>query len=129
MATAEQVLVRVRRVVGTAGNERSTPVVAQWVLRRVLFDGNPVPAWRQQAACAQVSPELFEPEPGPEWAAWVEAAKRVCQGCPVRPDCLADAMGWEATGRRHGILAGLTPAQRDRFARRRWREQQGGAAA
>lgn len=42
-------------------------------------------------------------------------AARACQGCPVREQCLAEAMLHEAgktTSGRHGIWGGLTPKQR-----------------
>jgi hypothetical protein len=127
-ATPEQVLRRVRAVIGTKGNESAGPVVAQLVLRRVLFGGEPEPAWRNQAACAGMPAEAFYPASGDHEA--TEVAKRVCRGCPVRAECLADALGWEASGRRHGIVGGLSARQRDQLATLRRREQQiGGVAA
>jgi hypothetical protein len=126
--TPETVLRRVRALIGTTGNEKASAVVARLVLRRVLFDGGSTPAWHRQAACADMPAEAFYPLPGDHHG--IEAAKRVCRGCPVRAECLADALGWEATSRRHGIAGGLTPAGRDRLvAARRSAQQSGGAAA
>ena len=127
-ATPEQVLRRVRKVIGTVGNERSNEAVARLALRALLFTGQATPPWRDLAACADMPPEAFYPNPGQ--AAEIDAAKRVCRGCPVRRDCLADVFGWEASGRRHGIVGGLTPNQRERLmAVRRWEKRRGGAAA
>jgi hypothetical protein len=70
--------------------------------------------WRLDAACAQVDPELFFPEPGqlPQAA----AAKAVCAGCAVRGPCLeAAAHGPQAHHDHSGIFAGTTPRQRVRL--------------
>lgn len=126
-ATPEQVLRRVRAVIGTKGNESAGPAVAQLVLRRVLFDGNRVPDWRSAAACNGMPAEAFYPAAGDHET--TEAAKRVCRGCPVRAECLADALGWEASGRRHGIVGGLSARQRDQLATLRRRDQERGGVA
>ena len=70
-------------------------------------------AWRRRAACARrgVDPELFFPEKGGR----VEPAKRICARCPVRDDCLADAI---ATRDEFGIRGGTTPGERRRLWRR-----------
>jgi hypothetical protein len=122
--TPEKVLRRVRGVIGTRGNETSSAAVARLMLRRLLFDGEPTPAWRNEAACAEIGPDVFYPPPGQ-----AEAAKRVCRGCPVRAECLGDVLGWESTGRRHGVVGGLTPTERDRLVAAYCREADGGAAA
>jgi WhiB family transcriptional regulator, redox-sensing transcriptional regulator len=67
--------------------------------------------WRLDAACAQVDPELFFPEPGqvPQAA----AAKQVCAGCAVRGPCLEAALhGPQARADHTGIFAGTTARQR-----------------
>jgi WhiB family transcriptional regulator, redox-sensing transcriptional regulator len=71
--------------------------------------------WRLDAACAEVDPELFFPEPGqvPQAA----AAKQVCAGCAVRGPCLEAAVhGPQARDDHTGIFAGTTA--RDRVALR-----------
>src|SRR5215218_3553488 len=71
--------------------------------------------WRLDAACAQVDPELFFPEPGQ--APQAAAAKQVCAGCAVRGPCLEAAVyGPQAHDDHTGIFAGTTA--RDRVALR-----------
>jgi WhiB family redox-sensing transcriptional regulator len=70
--------------------------------------------WRQDAACREVDPELFFPEPGqlPQTA----RAKEVCAGCAVRGPCLDTALhGPLARDDRHGIFAGTTARDRTRL--------------
>jgi hypothetical protein len=71
------------------------------------------PLWHLDAACAGVDPEVFYPlELGPD-SVGVAAAKRVCAGCPVRAECLADVMAAEDPARRWGISGGTTPTERN----------------
>jgi WhiB family redox-sensing transcriptional regulator len=70
--------------------------------------------WRLDAACAEVDPELFFPEPGqvPQAA----AAKAVCAGCAVRGPCLEAAVhGPQARDDHTGIFAGTTARDRTRL--------------
>jgi hypothetical protein len=41
------------------------------------------------------------------------AALAVCGSCPVRAECVAEALALESTVDRHGIRGGLTAAERD----------------
>jgi WhiB family transcriptional regulator, redox-sensing transcriptional regulator len=67
--------------------------------------------WRLDAACAEVDPELFFPEPGQ--VPQVAAAKQVCAGCGVRGPCLEAALhGPQARDDHAGIFAGTTARQR-----------------
>ncbi|WP_219471284.1 WhiB family transcriptional regulator [Nonomuraea rhizosphaerae] len=68
------------------------------------------PAWRDEGLCAQTDPEAFFPERG----AAPQLAKRVCQGCPVRPQCLAYALDHNI---RFGVWGGLTVKERRRLRR------------
>jgi WhiB family redox-sensing transcriptional regulator len=63
------------------------------------------PDWRELAECAGLDTDLFFPERGES----SYHAKQVCAGCPVKDDCLADAMIW---GERWGIRGGLSERQR-----------------
>lgn len=79
-------------------------------------------AWRDEAICAQTAPDVFTPESYAD--ADVNAAKKVCAGCPVRRPCLAAALTEEAGQHfreRAGVRGGTTPRQR-------WRMQQRAAA-
>jgi WhiB family transcriptional regulator, redox-sensing transcriptional regulator len=70
--------------------------------------------WRLEAACAEVDPELFFPEPGqvPQTA----AAKAICAGCAVRGPCLEAALhGPQAREDHIGIFAGTTASERVRL--------------
>lgn len=62
--------------------------------------------WREEALCAQTDPEIFFPEPGQS----PRAAKQVCADCPVRTQCLTDALDRRDIA--FGVRGGLTPTQR-----------------
>jgi WhiB family redox-sensing transcriptional regulator len=66
--------------------------------------------WRARAACRRpgVDPELFFPVKG----ASARPAKRVCQRCPVRAECLEFAL---ATRQEHGVWGGLSERERRRL--------------
>lgn len=72
--------------------------------------------WRELAACRSSDPEIFFPaaDSGPSYVAQVAVAKTICAGCPVRAECLAEAL----TRIPFGIAGGLTPEER-RGARHR----------
>lgn len=65
-----------------------------------------------RALCLQADRELFFP---PRGVSCPEAV-RVCRGCPVRVECLTEAL---ATGEQYGIRAGLSERQRRRLVRGR----------
>ena len=80
-------------------------------------------SWREEALCAQVDPELFFPDSMLPHA--YAPAIRVCRICPVRENCLEDAMGREgaaSSAYRGGVWGGLSPSQRATLARRRSRQ-------
>ncbi|BAU95129.1 transcriptional regulator [Corynebacterium suranareeae] len=66
--------------------------------------------WQEQALCAQTDPEAFFPEKGGS----TREAKRICQGCPVRDDCLEFALEHDE---RFGIWGGLSERERRRLKR------------
>jgi WhiB family transcriptional regulator, redox-sensing transcriptional regulator len=70
------------------------------------------PLWHLDAACVGADPEIFYPLDLGQDSAGVAAAKRICAGCPVRAQCLADVMAAEDPARRWGISGGATPAER-----------------
>lgn len=65
--------------------------------------------WRDSARCAQVAdPELWFPPRGRHDVAAV--ARRICAGCPVRPECLDYAVALRPLPL-DGIWAGLSHKQ------------------
>jgi WhiB family redox-sensing transcriptional regulator len=62
--------------------------------------------WREQAICAQTDAAVFFPEAG----ANATVARRVCAACPVRADCLTDALAHRDIA--FGVRGALTPTQR-----------------
>ena len=77
----------------------------------------PAREWRSAAACRGTDPELYFPvaSGGPAYERQVVEAKAVCAGCPVREQCLAEALMRIPDG----IAGGLTPAERRQLARGR----------
>jgi WhiB family redox-sensing transcriptional regulator len=71
-------------------------------------------AWLDQAACRDLDPERFFPEPGEQVKA--AEAKAICSGCHVRDQCLDLAVN--AAGgidHDHGVFGGTLPAERSRL--------------
>jgi WhiB family redox-sensing transcriptional regulator len=62
-------------------------------------------AWQDDALCAQVSQEMFFPEKGGS----TRDAKRICESCNVKAQCLAYA---QATEERFGIWGGKSERER-----------------
>jgi WhiB family redox-sensing transcriptional regulator len=61
--------------------------------------------WRAAALCAQVGTDLFFPEQGGS----LKQPKKVCKRCPVRAECLADAL---EQGDQWGMRGGLSEIER-----------------
>ncbi|NML50567.1 WhiB family transcriptional regulator [Streptomyces sp. R302] len=74
------------------------------------------PRWHQGAACAGINVDAFFPAATD--AAGRREALAICRPCPVREECLAEAMAEEGgrgkTGR-FGIRGGKTPSARFHF--------------
>lgn len=64
-------------------------------------------SWIQDAACRDIGTEPFYTTDPTA----VDAAKAICRACPVRQDCLTDAMQTEDY-LRWGVWGGLTPDER-----------------
>lgn len=74
--------------------------------------------WRDRAACAGRT-VLFDLADALGRGAPVAAARALCGSCPVRRDCLTEAMDFEdglSEHQRHGIWGGLRPAERAALA-------------
>lgn len=76
-----------------------------------------MPGWRDDAACTSVPTEMFYTDgaPGQCHQREYNMAKQICFGCPVKEDCLAEAMQLERNSSRSdraGIWGGLGPRER-----------------
>jgi WhiB family redox-sensing transcriptional regulator len=72
--------------------------------------------WHARAACRGRDVRLWFPRPGDVFA--VTVAKAVCRACPVRAECLADALArppFDVVG----IWGGTTERDRERLTRQR----------
>ena len=67
--------------------------------------------WQERALCAQTDPEAFFPEKGGS----TREAKRICQSCEVRDECLEYALEYDE---RFGIWGGLSERERRRLKKR-----------
>ena len=76
-----------------------------------VFDADEEQEWQERALCAQTDPEAFFPEKGGS----TREAKRICQGCEVRSECLEYAL---AHDERFGIWGGLSERERRKLKKR-----------
>jgi WhiB family redox-sensing transcriptional regulator len=76
-----------------------------------IFDPAEPPEWQDRALCAQTDPEAFFPEKGGS----TREAKRICQGCEVKGECLEYAL---AHDERFGIWGGLSERERRKLKKR-----------
>lgn len=71
--------------------------------------------WRDQASCRSIAQDLFFPVGCKGDAVeQIEAAKAVCQSCPVRVACLQFAL---ETNQEDGIWGGTSEEERQRLRR------------
>ena len=66
--------------------------------------------WQDSAACIGADTAIFFPESGDP----VSPAKALCRACPVREQCLADAL---ERGEVHGVWGGLSVKERRKYRR------------
>ncbi|PRX90679.1 WhiB family transcriptional regulator [Allonocardiopsis opalescens] len=69
--------------------------------------------WWDRAACAGLPTSRFYPDP--EDKRRIRAAKRICAQCPVRAECLNEALALGDI--EFGIRAGLPPRERRKLHR------------
>jgi WhiB family transcriptional regulator, redox-sensing transcriptional regulator len=83
----------------------------------VLLEEGVATGWREKAACQAATAELFFPigRTG-DAVEQIDAAKSVCQSCPVRVDCLRFAL---ETNQEAGVWGGTSEDERARV-RRAW---------
>jgi len=89
----------------SAPGERIAPVLP---LFGDIYVDDSLLAWQDRALCAQTDPEAFFPEKGGS----TREAKKVCNGCEVRAECLDYAL---ANDERFGIWGGLSERERRRL--------------
>ncbi|RKT85439.1 WhiB family transcriptional regulator, redox-sensing transcriptional regulator [Saccharopolyspora antimicrobica] len=92
--------------------ERGDASVAEFDVLAELFEmSEEEQEWQERALCAQTDPEAFFPEKGGS----TREAKRICQGCEVRSECLEYALQHDE---RFGIWGGLSERERRKLKRR-----------
>lgn len=72
--------------------------------------------WVQRANCSPLNAELFFPQKGGS----TKEAKRICEECPVKLECLEDALENEEG---HGVWGGMTANERKTLRSKRLRQQ------
>lgn len=81
------------------------------VTNDVFFDARE--PWYEEAACTSYPAEVFFPPSEVPLAA--NPAKAVCEGCPVRTECLSFAL---ETAQAEGVWGGMDAGERRRLRRR-----------
>jgi WhiB family redox-sensing transcriptional regulator len=94
---------------GTAGVP-SRAVSRAWL---DIYDVQPLGAWAAHAACKGETSLFFARDDVSQ-----RGALAICRCCPVRRECVADAVANEPRYEQTGVLGGLTP--RERGGWRRW---------
>lgn len=77
-----------------------------------LLASDPDQDWHADALCRQVDPDLWFPEVGGS----TREAKKVCERCPVRSECLQQAL---ANHERFGVWGGVSERDRRQLERGR----------
>ena len=68
--------------------------------------------WMAHGLCRQVTPATFFPNDG----VGVDAARRICEACPVKEPCLEYALAERID---HGVWGGASERERRRILKRR----------
>jgi WhiB family redox-sensing transcriptional regulator len=68
--------------------------------------------WMARGNCAEESPGMFFPSDG----VGVEVARRICETCPVKAECLEHALLNRID---HGVWGGASERERRRILKRR----------
>ena len=75
--------------------------------------------WQDDAVCAQIGPDAFFPDEAGGGTTEARWAKRVCARCPVRVECLEEAL---ATPGMQGIWGGTNEKGRRKIRQERERK-------
>ena len=73
---------------------------------------DPTTTWMRDGNCRAYPPAVFFPSDG----AGVEIARRICETCPVKAQCLEYALEQRVE---HGVWGGCSERERRRIAKRR----------
>ena len=92
---------------GVIDESSDNPLAELWG----LFKSDDDVSWQHRALCSQTDPEAFFPEKGGS----TREAKRICEGCEVRSECLDYAL---ANDERFGIWGGLSERERRKLKKR-----------
>lgn len=76
-----------------------------------LFDDLGRPLWQKEGACRSSDTAVFFPDRG----ASTKEAKDICNGCPVKEECLDYAL---MNGEKFGIWGGYSERERRRIKRK-----------
>lgn len=76
---------------------------------------NENPEWMKKARCRETDPEIFYPEQGSGHYIATQA-KRICNSCEVKVECLQYALD---NNEAHGIWGGLNEKSRRQYKRKR----------
>ena len=80
-------------------------------VRKPQVDNDNPLAWQTDSLCAQTDPEAFFPEKGGS----TRDAKKICQSCEVKTQCLEYAL---QNDERFGIWGGLSERERRKLRKR-----------
>lgn len=73
--------------------------------------------WATRAACRGTPLTIWFPGKGNSATTAYKTATWYCDRCPVRRECLDEALRVESSGARYGMRAGLDPTERDAIGR------------
>ena len=74
--------------------------------------------WRDHAAC--IGKPMMWFYASERWPELIELALATCQGCPIRQQCLTDALNYEVGDRDvYGVRGGMVASERVRLIRGR----------
>ena len=78
-----------------------------------------VNTWKMRAACLDLPVDIFFPMPGPKCRTKINLAKAICDGCPVKAECLDYAMSFVRGSFTSlpGVYGGTTEKERIRLSR------------
>lgn len=85
--------------------ERARAVRYSWALRGPV--AHPTPGWEEGARCRGARRIFFSSS-----NTHITAARKLCEGCPVRLDCIASCFQREDGRYCFGVYGGLVPAER-----------------